>query len=191
MPRTIRWKLIFSISVPLLITYLGMLAWDYYRQRSSAMEQMQQMVLDRAEGNAANLDARLMGVMQAAQSVASALEARPLTTDVPARAALATALRQNPWVASAAVVLESQGKSDNVHGVIARRGEGPLTRFNDVQPAAARRDWYVRAKEGAAAAWTEPYTDASGDRRVCTYVVPIFSSEQFRGVVAVNIAVDE
>ena len=31
---TIRRKLILSISIPLLVTYIGLLGWDYYRYRA-------------------------------------------------------------------------------------------------------------------------------------------------------------
>ena len=58
MKSTIRLKLILYISLPLLITYLGMLSWDYQKQRSVAMQQMEELVSERAQSAAAHLDSR-------------------------------------------------------------------------------------------------------------------------------------
>jgi serine phosphatase RsbU (regulator of sigma subunit) len=202
--RTIRWKLMFSISLPLLVTYLGMLAWDYYRQRNAAMAQMQQMVVERAENAAGHIDARLHAVAQLAQSMATLIENRQNPAEASAR--IQSGFRQNPWVAAITVAMEPQGRggTGRPEGMVTRRTGGGMPRVAQLPPGVGQREWYVRAKESGAPAWTDPYDDVSpggggggtgGDgespRRACTYAVPMIVGEQFRGVVAVSIYVDE
>src|SRR5687768_11340980 len=124
MPRTIRWKLILSISIPLLVTYLGMLAWDYYRQRAAAVAQMQQLVLERAESTAARVDARLAGVMQVAHSIASGMENRPNLTAVQSRMLLSGAVRQTQGVAAVYGVVVDPGGQGEARSQVIRRGGG-------------------------------------------------------------------
>ena len=123
MSLSIRWKLILSISIPLLATYLGMLGWDYWRQRVSAMSQAQELVSERAQNTAAHLDTRLAAIMQVAESTASALDNRPSMTDAQIDALLQSTLRQNVWVASTVVALEADAPPVSAkRGHLAHRG---------------------------------------------------------------------
>jgi serine phosphatase RsbU (regulator of sigma subunit) len=208
MPRTIRWKLILSISVPLLITYLGMLAWDYQRQRAAAMEQLQWAVLERAESTAAHLDARLASAVQLASSTATLLESRPSAAAAAeqVRLVLAGATRENPWVSSVMVQMEQPGRPGPLY--VARRGTFRVTEVEE--PGEALHALYARVKERGAGAWSQPHEDvaraaaltpsgsaggragaarAAGD--VCTYAVPVVIGEEFRGIVAVNVRLEE
>jgi sigma-B regulation protein RsbU (phosphoserine phosphatase) len=195
MPRTIRWKLILSISIPLLVTYLGMLGWDYYRQRSAATEVMQREVLERAESTATNLDARLSGIMQWAESTATLIESRSTLTDVQQlRGVLQARLRQNPWAYSTAILMEPPGGRGMPHGFALRRGGGGPGggRLIEIGAAARQTEMYARAKSERKPFWAGPFEDPNGDgRRVCAYVVPITIDDQFRGIAAASIAVDE
>jgi len=191
MPRTIRWKLILSISIPLLVTYLGMLGWDYYRQRTAAMTQMQQAVLERAENAAGHIQARLAAVAQVAESTAALVESRPNVTEAQLRTIVQTAQRQTPWIAVTAVALEPRGKG-GVRGVVARRGMGGPPRTGEPPGTVTSRDWYVNAKREGRGVWTGPHREVGGDERiVCTYSMPIMVGDAFAGVAAASVVVEE
>ena len=57
MRLTVRGKLILTIGIPLIITYVAMLSWDYVYQRQRVSEFMQQVVLGRAGLTVGILDA--------------------------------------------------------------------------------------------------------------------------------------
>ena len=191
MPRTIRWKLILSISIPLLVTYLGMLGWDYYRQRTAAMTQMQQAVLERAENAAGHIQARLAAVAQVAESTAALVESRPNVTEAQLRTIVQTVQRQSPWVAVTAVALEPRGKG-GVRGVVARRAMGGPPRTGEPPGTVTSRDWYVNAKREGRGVWTGPHREVGGDERiVCTYSMPIMVGDVFGGVAAASVVVEE
>ena len=187
----IRGKLILSISLPLLVTYLGLLAWDYHRQRNATMAQMQQSALERAEGTAAQLDARLSTVVQVTNSLATLLETPANRSDRQLRAALYGALR-NPFVSSATITLNADDASSPT-AFTARRGSGPPSPNRDRGIVeTAPHEWHARAASSNASGWTDVYDLPPDDNggtpaRVCTYVVPIQSESGAAGSAALTI----
>ena len=191
MPRTIRWKLILSISIPLLVTYLGMLGWDYYRQRTAATEMMQQAVLERAENAAGHIQARLAAVAQVAESTAAIVEGRPNVTEAQLRTIVQGVQRQTPWIAQTAVVMEP-GVKGGVRAVVARRAMLGPPRTGEPPGTVTSRDWYVNAKREGRGVWTGPHREVGGDERiVCTYSMPIMVGDAFAGVAAASVVVEE
>lgn len=211
---SIRWKLILSISIPLLLTYGGMFAWDYWRLREAAIEEMQDRVQERAQNLAGNLNARLEAIMQVAGSTAMALARQNDLSDEQLRAVLTASLRQNQWVSSTVVILDppsSERTATNSTIMLIRRGAGPGGgggfagpagpggpagfgggRFNDAPGDQAYRQMplYTEVAAQKTPTWIHPYTARGlGPGPVCTYSVPVLSGERFRGVVAVNVAV--
>ncbi len=191
MSLSIRWKLILSISIPLLVTYLGMLGWDYWRQRESAMHTAQEVVSDRAVKAATLLDTRLAAIMQVAESTAAVLDNRPNMTDADVAAQLQRTLGQNVWVTSIILALEPNAPplSAKRMQVVRRNGRNNLAPVVDLRS----RQWYIRARDSRAPGWSEPYDEPreSLGRRICTYSIPLIVNNQFHGVVAVSIFVEE
>jgi len=194
MQLSIRWKLILSISIPLLLTYLGMLGWDYWRQRDAAMKQMQDLVTERAQNTAAHLDTRLASIMQSAESLASALENRPNLTEQQVRALLLATLRQNTWIAVTAIALEPDAPPTTIpRTLLARRSStGPSVIEPKSDEQLIARSWYTTPKETHTAGWSDPYDEAAeSPRRICTFSVPLMVNDTFRGVVATSVYVEE
>lgn len=195
---TIRYKLSLSIGIPLLLTYFGMLGWDYHRQRQLAMEQMRKSVLERGERIAAQLDARLNAVMHAAEATARLLGERSNLGEVPQRIVLTEQLRRMPWARSMTVVWESQdGRPADAALTVHRRGP---QRRGDEATASAVGAWYAQVKASRAETWAdlEPSSGVpaatGGDafaEFTCTYAVPILSDGVFRGALAVAIPPSE
>ena len=198
MNLTLRWKLILSISIPLLLTYVGLLGWDYVRQRDAAVKQMQDLATERAASAAATLDARLSSVMQLVDTTATVLTNRPNLTEGQVRALLLSVGRQNPWVAGAAIAFDPA--TDAGRGALAiQRGAGGFPRLVEL-PADGEghfvdEPWYAGPSAAHAGAWTEPYRDPvlGAGEAVATYAVPFQAADgtTFRGVVAVSLRTED
>ena len=72
----IRTKLILSTCLPLLVIYAIVLSWDYLKSKQQALQQIEQLVAQRASADAAQVNARLMTVQQIVNQAAYALGTR-------------------------------------------------------------------------------------------------------------------
>ncbi|HVT88281.1 MAG TPA: SpoIIE family protein phosphatase [Tepidisphaeraceae bacterium] len=77
MRLSIRWKFILSIGITLLVTYLGLLWWDYSRGKELATQQMQQTVTELAQSRANWLNERFTSVEVVTAAVAGVIERNP------------------------------------------------------------------------------------------------------------------
>jgi sigma-B regulation protein RsbU (phosphoserine phosphatase) len=196
MHLTIRWKLILSISIPLLLTYAGLLGWDYYRQRSSALLQMQALVSERAQSEAGHLDARLSAVMEAGDSIAAVLANRPGITTAQLRALLTAHFRRDPWIVQSDIVLNRQvGPGESSAGapiaVSARHVFGSQPKLTDLPDPddVTKHPWLGQARRGQSG-WSSPHAEPGITRLVCTYAVPVMVGQTFEGAVALSVAAD-
>ena len=183
---SIRAKLILSISIPLLLTYLGLLAWDYQHQRDLAISDLKAFLQQRAEGVAGQLDARLTSVTQL-----SRLAVTPLETehgDLRIRTAAVGAMR-NPWVVGLTVAF------DDGDGAVAKSAVSAAEDFRnrDVRISSVPTpDWFAKAVKQSASGWTSAHTveGPAGPRRVVTYYAPVRSNEQPIGAVGLDVSLD-
>ena len=171
----VRSKLILFISIPLIITYVAVLSWDYLQQREQAMVLTQDLVLERASLTAGVLDARLLQAQQLAGQMAESLSQRQDPLDGRSRLWLATVLSQYEWSAAAVVALEDPaGRSSMVVRPAPAFGAGEIpASLNYNSPAAP---WYWRVKQGRSGQWFSPM-EAAGvlDEPTIVYSVPIVS----------------
>jgi sigma-B regulation protein RsbU (phosphoserine phosphatase) len=207
MRLTIRWKLILLLTIPLVLTYATMLTVDYIRIREGVIEQTQSLVVERSQNLAWNLNGKLQAAMQLAESTAFSLSRSAGLNEAQLRAVLDASLRQNQWVSSAIVVFTPvRGMGDDpprtMVSIVRRGGPGSgrpggenLTEIDFTQ-----FPFYTQVQADERAQWLPPRAERGfgprgdrgpGPREVCTYSAPILSRDGFRGVVAVNVAVDD
>jgi len=203
---SIRWKLILSISIPLLLTYLGVLAFDYFRQRSTAQEQMQDLVEERAGTLARELDARMRAAMILGQFIASALEATPEMPRERLDGLLAANVRPGTSVVAWGVIFEPKaaatqpGLREPATQARERRHEAVLVRRYDrnrrirevpidTYPTFA---WYQRCAAERKPLWSDPYVDGLvGRTHLASFTAPILVNDAFRGAAVVFVNLDE
>lgn len=197
MPLSIRWKLILLICGPLLIMSGALLAFDYARLRAAAVEQMEQIVADRARTSADQIDARLETVMQAAESVAASINPRNTPSDIQLRATAIANLRANILAAATAVVIEppdSKPDSPATGGFIRRTPAGPRAgTIAELLPKGhAPPAWYTSARESKRPSWSPAFESAAlGPGILYAYSVPILDADSFRGTVVGFIRADD
>lgn len=187
---TIRRKLTLYISIPLLLTYIVLLTWDFYRQAADARRLMQDLALERANQFAAVFNGRLEGVARIADSLASSFAARPNMLQPAAQATLFGGLRRDDWVAAITVaVVPAEGSTDAPTGYLLRR-QGGLPRAEALPPGedSTLSDWYVAVAADSKPHWLRPRLNRIlSAAPVFTYAVPIIEGDRLHGVVAVHV----
>ena len=197
MKISIRWKLILSISVPLLIIYVAILVFDYVQLRDAAYADMQERVMQLASYQAERFDARFRALAQIPQSTAYFLTTREQLRPPQLYQILRTSLRRNPLAHAVAMAFESDGVPLN--GVpfaprVWRSEDGfqmaDLGRAFDY----GSDEWQRFAGEPSREkppVWTEPfYSQRSRDELMCSHVAPIYRDGKFQGVVTIDVELE-
>jgi len=196
---TIRRKLLVSIGLPLLITYLLVLRWDYQQQRENAVRFMQDMVLTRARLTAGVINTRLEQAEQLARAVGNMISTRPGGEAV-LRAGPLIVPRQDDWVSTVVVTMErplsgqeATGKASN--GFVVRRmgrgarpGEPPREPSRELPPALevkGGQSWIATVMTSGKEAWFGPLAvPGLGRGEASIFAVPVTTTDN-QGVAAV------
>lgn len=183
---TLRTRLILTITLPLLVTYIAMLAWDWRIQRDEALTRARAQIAERASSAAAGFEARLDGVRQLAEGVANVLEARPVILDMQIQNLLRASMRPGSPVFAVWIAWEPDVRKPGLSAELVRRGMGPrtidLARLVDyTQPDIA---WYAQVKLARKGLWLPPArAPHTGELMLHCYSTPIIKDDQFKGVV--------
>ena len=194
---SIRAKLILATTIPLLIIYVLVLGWDYYKSQQLAQEQSEQIVAERAGGAAAQVNAHLAAIQEVVDSTASALTNRPTLSDVPLGRYLGGALRSNTWIAAFWIAFDPVAPSRTPPGPLIsgfRRTPNGNSGITNIGPEFEKTDafaqaWFTQTKAVGKPHWFEPedFTVPDGGKS-CIYASPFFNTEgKFIGVVCAEI----
>ncbi|QNN22978.1 SpoIIE family protein phosphatase [Planctomycetales bacterium ZRK34] len=192
-----RWKLILTISLPLLVMIGMLLLGDYVRVQRAAMQQLQGLITEAATSAATQLDSRLESIRQLADSTAESLTARPNIQPVQLQTLLRSHMRQNNLVYATLIAFEPGMVGDNTERLapaMVRTPRAPrsvdLEKLIDYTSEAY--PWFAPVKYDEKPVWTAAYTAPYlGDQRVVSYSAPFFLGEVFRGVVTISVRVDD
>ncbi len=190
MRLSIRWKLMLFICGPLIVINGALLAWDYAHQKSAAIEQMADLISEKARISADQLGARLEAIVQIADSDAAALAARGAMSDTQVRAAAVDSLRRSALIAGCAIVMEPGVEGAPRTGTLARRMTGNIRQLplaDLTVPGEPEPEWFA-AKGGQKAGWS---VGALGNQAshvpVYWYAAVFPDRDNVRGVIAVAI----
>ena len=184
--HSIRTKLVLSLGLPLLISYLALLAADFVIGRRVAVEQMQATVLERAEGAARVVDSRLASVAQISHAVTMMAAANPAER---ARSALEEALN-NRWVTTATIVVAPADGPPTTY--VARRenrfGGGPAGRGRVVIEPTTTPAWFDDARRATAGKWNVDGATGPAATRTARYVEPLAAGGRAAGAIALDVS---
>lgn len=189
---TIRRKLTLYVSLPLLLTYVVLLTWDFYRQANDARALMQDLALERADQLAAVYSGRLDAVARVAESVATGIASHPSMAPGQVQAGLVTALRHDSWIVSAAVVDAGgpDGSEEPVGYLVRREGMVPRPEILRSRVDTVDSDWYSAVAADHKVHWIGPRDyPMLGSRPVISCAVPILQGDQLWGVAAMQVPV--
>lgn len=189
---SIRWKLIFSLAIPLLSIFAVSLLVDWYMMRQNAMDDARADLRIETVGFADRLDQRFDYIELLAQSAAEAMEARRPTPEQ-MRALLRTSLDRSNLIDEIVLVVEPEfvNRSQRIALQLIREGDGEIrARRLDTDQAflAEQNFWYHQVKARNEGLWTEAHRDPLlDDVPVVTYAMPFYREQRFAGVVGMTV----
>ncbi|MBX3358974.1 MAG: SpoIIE family protein phosphatase [Phycisphaeraceae bacterium] len=207
MRLSIRWKLLLSTLIPLVIIAGAFLAFEFDAGRTAAHEQTRAALSQRADSLAERLDAQFETVSQTARAMATLIQERPLFSIGTLFRITELNVDQNSFVFGSCIAFEpGQGPpgKDLFAAYSFRAPSLPGDDFTGDNPIIMkdiadfydytdpRWSWYRIPRETGRPAWTEPYLDeGGGDVVMCTYSAPFFRDGKFAGVVTVDVSFND
>lgn len=205
---SIRWKLFFAVSVPLFIVSFLILGMVFYDLRKSAVEGMNHYMEELATLYAEKFDANFSSIVRAAEATAVFLSGEGTASERDLYQILRNNVEKNPIVYGSSVAFEENASQTGkklfapyVHKIVLATDvpsqhakKNSLQEEDIAQKNPDYRDlgWYRLPKKMGKGYWTEPYPDVNAENAlICTYSVPVFCVGKFRGVVLINIRVQD
>ena len=190
---SIHWKLILSLTMPLLLVLGVAMFFDWWRMREDAIEEMQRDLKIQAVSYADRLDTRFEAIELVAQSTANVLEARG-GRGAHVGGLLRASLDNNPLIASARIALLPDRLRRIRPLAIQLTNEDGQVRPEPIHDRVNYQDmpWFelpIRLERGV---WIEADHDPLVDNHpVATYAVPFKRADDtIGGVVALSVRLD-
>ena len=194
---SIRWKLILSIILPLIIITAVVMGFTLTRIFEFASVSIREQELGELNLYAQGIGAEFEGLSQIATTTANILSLDDDVTGEELYDILASNVENNPLVYGAAVAWEPFAWNDDT------RLFSPYV-FEDGDSLSAidigaesydytdgNWEWYSGVLEQGQAIWTEPYFDeGAGNVLMTTFSAPIFRDGAFAGVTTVDVRLD-
>ena len=197
MQLSVRWKLIISIVLPLLLISSIVMLLTFDRLYSNAKERLHGDAADMARHYADRLDGQFQIAAQIARSSANFLEIHPELNEQELYELLRQNVLQNPLIYGAAIAFDQYKFSKNKRlfsPYVYRNGGGSELVSIDIGTESydysnGEWEWFSRPGKLNKAIWTEPYFDEdAGNILMDTYSVPFYRNGEFRGVVTIDIS---
>ncbi|MGD9787890.1 MAG: SpoIIE family protein phosphatase [Sulfuricellaceae bacterium] len=190
--RSLRAKLILAIGLPLLLSHGVLLTVEYQIGRKEAIAGMENYLRELTRHQAARIDGEFSVIAQAARSSAWFLDdISPGDSEALARV-LRGNLAQSPLVYGSAIAFDPALQRASPY--LYRAAAGKSLRQIDIGRDAydyTTWDWYQKPRETRSSLWTEPYFDkGAGNTLMVTYSVPLLRQGTFRGVVTVDVSLE-
>jgi phosphoserine phosphatase RsbU/P len=195
---SIRWKLIISIILPLILIASIVMGFTLSRIYEFGSENIQTQGLRELNLYAERLDAEFQSLARIAQDTATFLNiiGDELTRE-DIYEIITLNVSQNPLIYGSAVAFEPFAFNPEIP-LFSPYVYGSNPELNSMDVALDAYDysdgtweWFSAVKENQAPVWTEPYFDeGAGDVLMVTYSVPFYIDDQFRGVATIDVPLD-
>jgi phosphoserine phosphatase RsbU/P len=198
MQLSIRWKLIISIVLPLVLISVVVMWFTLKILYINAKTQLHKQATDIAQNHAAKLDGKFQALAQIARSTAAYLEVAPDLNEQQLYELLRANVAQNPLAYGSAIAFETnQYKEGTALFAPYVYRDGETTRAIDIATESydysnGNWEWYSRPRLFGRPIWTEPFFDeGAGNILMVTYSVPFYVDGKFRGVVTIDVNLKE
>ena len=198
MQMSIRWKLIISIVLPLLLISAVVMWLTLDVVYSNAKLRLHDDATRFARNQAAQIDGKFRALAQIADSAAAFLELTPNIEEAGLYQLLQANLAQNPLAYGSAIAFEPYefNLEKSLFSPYVYRDGNEIRRIDiaadSYDYSNGGWEWYSRPRLFGKAIWTEPFFDeGAGNILMVTYAVPFYRDKKFRGVVTIDIKLDE
>jgi hypothetical protein len=194
---SIRWKLILSIIVPLIIITSIIMGFTLSRINTFAILNIQKNELGELDLYANQIAAEFNGLGQIATTTANILSLVKEISDEEIYNLLMRNVSDNPLIYGAAIAFEpfSFHEDKRLFAPYVHQSADNLAAIDIGEDSYDYSDgnweWYSAVRESGEAVWTEPYFDeGAGDVLMTTFSVPFFRDGNFAGVATLDIRLD-
>lgn len=198
MRLSIRWKLILSIVLPLLVIATVVMWATFSRMNRFSIERMQYLVTEQAQHFATRLDDRFSKIVLIAKSSAHALSLLPVNDEQYIQQILNASLESDSLVFGSSVLLEADepgGSEEVVVKRLYRDTSGGISTLNasiESIEVGANATWLQNLIDSPPSNWHEPYLDeyAQGSL-VISYSEPLQRRGVYAGVITVDVILQD
>ena len=194
MQLSIRWKMIFSIALPLVViaTVVVGLTLDLLYKR--ARDTLHDSGTTLAKHYAARMDGQFQSFAQVAKSTAAFLEVHPDISEEQLYQLLRANVAQNPLIYGSAIAFEPNQYQEDLE-LFSPYVYQDKNGVHSIDVATESYDysngeweWFSKPRELGHGIWTEPFFDeGAGNILMVTHSVPFYRDKEFRGVATVDI----
>ena len=194
----IRWKLLLSIGLPILVVYVAMIVGVLTHLQRAARQSVERRMTETAERYAGTIDASMRELAEVARSTASFMETAGWSGPAPLFAQLRANVARNPLCYGAAIAFEPFlfDREVRLFAPYVHR-DGADFRSIDIAEEAydyteLRWQWYDEPRRTGRPGWTAPYFDeGAGGILMSTFSAPFFREGRLVGVTTVDIALEQ
>jgi len=192
--RPIIWKLIIGIGLPLLVIYGTILFLNFKWNKSSAIEQMKDYLVELTSNNASRLNVDFTKIAQYPIGIAKTLEVFSEPDEKELFSLLTEIVKNNPSINSMAIAFEPYAfaKKKRYAPYVFREEGRVLTTDLTTKTDYLSADWYSIPMLLKEPYWSEPYySETEENVLLVTYSVPIYKTNKFMGIASANISLEK
>ena len=179
-----------------VLLFLTLLTVDFFYNQKMIAEEIHAGIRNQARFYAEKFEGRFLRAQQIPKTVSIQLTANPIEDEEILKRQLKRLVENNPDIYGTCVAYEPygfDGRREFVAPYYYRKNGTPTfvqlgsPAYNYIQ-----QDWYARPKKANQALWTDPYFDTGGgETMMITYASPFYHQQHFKGVVTVDLCLDE
>ncbi|MDO9576398.1 MAG: SpoIIE family protein phosphatase [Candidatus Cloacimonadales bacterium] len=192
--RPIVWKLILSIGLPLLVIYSTILFLNFKWNKSSAIEQMKDYLVELTSHNASTLNTDFTKIAQYPIGISKMLEVMAEPDEKEIFNLLIDLVKSDSLINSMAIAFEpySFAKKKRFAPYVYREEGRILTTDLTKDYDYCSADWYSIPMLLKKPYWSEPYYSRTEDNTLqVTFSVPIYKNNKFLGIASANISLEK
>ena len=195
MSFSIRWKLIVSIILPLLLIAGVVMGLTLRRVYDSAVSTLQEQHQREISLLASGIDSDLASLAATAEDTANFLGLQPTLDTAAIYHLLEDMLARNPLVYGAGVAFEpfAWHEDQRLFAPYVYERDRKRIDLSSVigDYTSGRASWYQSTRMSRDSNWSDPtYDSGTGTRAIVTYAVPIIAGDTFIGVVSLDLRLD-
>ncbi len=198
MQISIRWKLIISIVLPLVLLSVIVFWFTIDLIYSFAKERLHEQATDQARHYAVQLDGQFQSFAQVARSTASFLNTQPELAEQQLYELLRANVTQNPLIYGSAIAFEPyQFKKElKLFSPYVYQDNSGIKSIDvateSYDYSNGEWEWFTRPRDLGHAIWTEPFFDTgAGNILMVTHAAPFYDKGKFRGIATIDIPLDK